>query len=50
MDADSLPVEFLGVPVRVSGDLEPDLVAKLGEILAFCRRRGRSQILAFCRR
>ncbi|MEV6343630.1 class I SAM-dependent methyltransferase [Actinoplanes sp. NPDC051851] len=28
-DADSLPIEFLGVPVTVSGYLEPDLAAVL---------------------
>jgi hypothetical protein len=28
-DGDSLPFEFLGVPVTVSGYLEPDLVAVL---------------------
>lgn len=29
-DGDSLPFEFLGVPVTVSGYLEPDLAAALG--------------------
>jgi ubiquinone/menaquinone biosynthesis C-methylase UbiE len=61
LDADSLPVEFLGVPVRVSGYPEPDLAAKLGEAgftvldistVEFVPRGGpaESQIFAFCRR
>jgi ubiquinone/menaquinone biosynthesis C-methylase UbiE len=61
MDADSLPVEFLGVPVKVSGYLEPDLAAKLVEAgftvldistVDFVPTGGpaESQIFALCRR
>ena len=61
MDVDSLPIEFLGVPVRVSGYLEPDLAAKLTEAgftvleiatVEFVPTGGpaESQIFALCRR
>jgi ubiquinone/menaquinone biosynthesis C-methylase UbiE len=61
MDADSLPVEFLGVPVEVSGYLEPDLAVRLTEAgftvldistVEFVPTGGpaESQIFALCRR